>query len=283
MLTHGNILANLEPIEREIERYRRYERFVHPLRFLDLLPLSHVFGQLLGIFIPQILGATSVFSDTLNPSEIVAHHSRRARFGAGHRAAADRIAARIRSSAILRPQAVSKNFVADFEAGEGEHFLKRWWRFRAIHRRLRLEILGRSFPAAPRLPAEAEQFWSRLGYAVIQGYGLTETTSLVSVNHPFRLGRGSIGKALPGLEVKLAEDGEILVRGGKCGVAAIGRMRGVTPRVRARTAGFTPATSASATPAGNLYFKGRSKNVIVTPEGLNVYPARSGSGAAQGA
>ena len=71
VLTHGNLLANLEPIEKEINRYRRYERFFHPLRFLDLLPLSHVFGQLLGIFLPQILGGTSVFMDTLNPSEVM--------------------------------------------------------------------------------------------------------------------------------------------------------------------------------------------------------------------
>ena len=71
VLTHGNLLANLEPIEKEIERYRRYERIFHPLRFLDLLPLSHVFGQLLGIFLPQILGATSVFLDTLNPAEVI--------------------------------------------------------------------------------------------------------------------------------------------------------------------------------------------------------------------
>ena len=49
---------------------------------------------------------------------------------------------------------------------------------------------------------------------MIQGYGLTETTSLVSVNHPFRLGKGSVGKVLPGREIKLAADGEILVRGG---------------------------------------------------------------------
>ena len=68
------------------------------------------------------------------------------------------------------------------------------------------------------MDAESEVFWDRLGYAAIQGYGLTETTSLISVNHPFRLGKGSIGKVLPGREVKLAEDGEILVRGG--GVAA---------------------------------------------------------------
>src|SRR5437016_9470171 len=49
---------------------------------------------------------------------------------------------------------------------------------------------------------------------LFRSYGLTETTSLVSVNHPFQLGKGSIGKVLPGREIKLADDGEILVRGG---------------------------------------------------------------------
>jgi long-chain acyl-CoA synthetase len=58
-----------------------------------------------------------------------------------------------------------------------------------------------------------EEFWGRLGYAAIQGYGLTETTSIVSVNHPFRLGKGSIGKVLAGREVKLAPDGDILLGG----------------------------------------------------------------------
>src|SRR6201981_3018471 len=71
VLTHGNLLANLETLEKEINRYRRWERFFHPLRFLDLLPLSHVFGQLLGIFLPQILGGTSVFLNTLNPAEVI--------------------------------------------------------------------------------------------------------------------------------------------------------------------------------------------------------------------
>lgn len=71
ILNHGNLLAILETLEKEINRYRRWERFFHPLRFLDLLPLSHVFGQLLGIFLPQILGGTSVFLDTLNPAEVI--------------------------------------------------------------------------------------------------------------------------------------------------------------------------------------------------------------------
>src|SRR4030095_9980783 len=63
------------------------------------------------------------------------------------------------------------------------------------------------------LNPDTEEFWQRLGFAVIQGYGMTETASLISVQHPFKKGRGSIGKVLPGQEVKLAENGEILVRG----------------------------------------------------------------------
>ena len=70
VLTHGNVLSNLEPIETEIAKYRRYEKFFHPLKFLNLLPLSHVFGQMLGIFIPQILGATAIFLDSLRPGEV---------------------------------------------------------------------------------------------------------------------------------------------------------------------------------------------------------------------
>jgi long-chain acyl-CoA synthetase len=64
VLSHKNILANLNPLEREIAKYIKYERVVHPLRFLNLLPLSHVFGQFLGIFIPQALGSTVLFQDT---------------------------------------------------------------------------------------------------------------------------------------------------------------------------------------------------------------------------
>src|SRR3984957_19774259 len=55
VISHGNVLANIEPLEREIQKYLRYERIFHPLRFLNLLPLSHVFGQMLGIFIPPFL------------------------------------------------------------------------------------------------------------------------------------------------------------------------------------------------------------------------------------
>jgi long-subunit acyl-CoA synthetase (AMP-forming) len=48
VITHGNVLANIDPLEQEMQRYLKYERWVHPVRFLNLLPLSHVFGQFSG-------------------------------------------------------------------------------------------------------------------------------------------------------------------------------------------------------------------------------------------
>ena len=63
------------------------------------------------------------------------------------------------------------------------------------------------------LSASTESFWRNLGFAVVQGYGMTETAALVSVAHPFKPKSGSIGKQLPGMEMKVATNGEILVRG----------------------------------------------------------------------
>src|SRR5437879_9737819 len=71
VISHGNVLGNIAPLEEEIRKYLKYERFVHPVRFLNLLPLSHVFGQFLGIFLPQLLGGTVIFQDTLKPVDVI--------------------------------------------------------------------------------------------------------------------------------------------------------------------------------------------------------------------
>jgi len=268
VLTHGNLLANLAPIEKEIAKYRRYERFVHPLRFLDLLPLSHVFGQLLGIFLPQILGGTCVFLDTLNPVE-VARTIRDERVSL--LVTVPRLVESLRDHIERELAATGKldAFRRNYHAAAGEHFLKRWWRFRVIHRDLGWKFWA-VISGGAALPAAAEEFWTRLGYAVIQGYGLTETTSLVSLNHPFRLGHGSIGKVLPGLEMKLSDEGEILVRG-KNVAQGYWKEAGVAPVLDA-DGWFHTGDLGERDANGNLYFRGRRKNVIVTPEGLNVYP-----------
>ena len=201
------------------QRYLKYERWVHPVRFLNLLPLSHVFGQFLGMFLSPLLGGTVIFQEELKPSEIISTIQR------------ERVSVLVSVPRVLQSlkqkierdlrkrfgREEDREFQRRFRTSEGKHFLRRWWIFRGIRRQFGWKFWAFICGGAA-LDLETEEFWDRLGYAAIQGYGLTETTSLISVNHPFKLGKGSIGKVLPGREVKLADDGEILIRGG--GVAA---------------------------------------------------------------
>jgi long-chain acyl-CoA synthetase len=268
VITHGNILSNLEPIETEIQKYLKYERWVHPLRFLNLLPLSHVFGQFLGLFVAPLLGATVVFSESLSPGEVIRIFKREK---VSVLVSVPRVLESLKEKLERDAEAAGEKerFRRRLAAAEGEGRLKRWWRFRSVHRRFGLKFWAFVSGGAALVP-EVETFWGRLGFAVIQGYGLTETTSLISVNHPFRLSKGSIGKVLPGRELKLSESGEILVRGG--GVAAgYWHGRRFAP-VEGEEGWFHTGDLGALDAEGNLYFKGRQKNVIVTPEGMNVYP-----------
>jgi long-chain acyl-CoA synthetase len=267
VITHGNVLANLDPLEIEIRKYLKYEWLVHPLRFINLLPLSHVFGQFLGIFLPPLLGATVVFEESLNPSEII-RTIRRERVSL--LVTVPRVLDSLRGKIERDLEAAGRaaRFASDVRASQGQHFLRRWWRFRRIRRQFGCKFWAMVSGGAA-LTSDTEEFWDRLGYAVIQGYGLTETTSLVSVNHPFRLGKGSIGKVLPGREIKLDENGEILVRGESI---AAGYWEGQQLRPAGEAEWFHTGDVGELDAEGNLYFKGRKKNVIVTPAGMNIYP-----------
>jgi long-chain acyl-CoA synthetase len=276
VLTHGNILANLEPLERGIQPYLKYERFFHPLRFLCLVPLTHVFGQFMGLFVPPLFGATVVFEPSANPTDVMAA-VRRER--ATMLAAVPRMmdALRHKLERDLEAEGRLPWFARTFARAEGKPFLRRAWMFRRIHRRFGWKFWALVSGGAA-LSAETEEFWSRLGYAMVQGYGLTETTSLISLNHPFRVGRGSVGKVLPGRELRLAEDGEILVRGESvaAGYWEGGGMRPLGAALREGTpenAGWFRTGDVGALDAeGRLAFRGRKKNVVVTPAGMNVYP-----------
>jgi long-chain acyl-CoA synthetase len=264
VLTHGNILASVDPIEREFPKYRRGERIFHPIRFLELLPLSHVFGQFMGMFIPTLIGGTVHFQDSFKPTDIIEAIKR------------ERISVLV---AVPRVVESLKNKLRDdlgvlidknWAVSENEKFLKRWWRFRQIRRRFGWKFWV-IISGGAALDQNTEEFWRRLGYVVVQGYGLTETSSLISLNHPFKVGRRSIGKVLPGREMKLdAETGEILVRGANV-AQQYWQGKELKP-VTGEEGWFRTGDLGAMDDDGNLYFKGRSKNVIVTPAGLKVYP-----------
>lgn len=267
VLTHGNFLANLEPLERGIDAYRKYERWFHPLRFVTLVPLSHVFGQFMALFVPPLLGAAVVFEPSSNPAEIIrAIKQERATALIAVPRILDLLHAGIERE--FEGQGKSQWLNRTLENAKGRKFLKRAWMFRRIHRRLGWKFWA-FISGGAALSNETEDFFKRMGYAVVQGYGMTETASLISLNHPFRATEGAVGKILPGREFKLADDGEILVRGENVssGYWEKGAVRPAEQEGWLRTGDLGELD-----PEGNLRFRGRKKNVIVTPAGLNVYP-----------
>jgi long-chain acyl-CoA synthetase len=270
VITHGNVISNVAPLEQQIAPYLKYERLVHPVRFLNLLPLSHVFGQFLGMYLPALLNGTVFFQETFKPADVISairreHVSVLVVVPRMLQSLKEKIERDLEESGQL------DDFRKKYKTSEAKHFLSRWWSFRQIHRHFGWKFWA-FISGGAALDRETEDFWRRLGFAVIQGYGLTETTSLVSVNHPFKVGKGSIGKVLAGREVKLAADGEILVRGG--GVASsywsAGQLRPVTQNEDGGW--YRTGDIGEMDTEGNLFFKGRKKDVIVTPAGMNVYP-----------
>ena len=269
VLTHGNFLANLEPLEKGISEYHNYERWFHPLRFVSVVPLSHVFGQIMTLFVPPLLGAGVVFENSQQPTEILRTIKR-------ERATA--LIAVPRMLDALRP-ALEREidahgwhawFSSSWTAASSEPFLRRVWRFRRLHRRLGWKFWA-FISGGAALSPETEGFFKRIGYAVVQGYGLTETASLISLNHPFRATQGSVGKILPGREFRLGEDGEILVRGEN--VSSGYWEKGALQQETEENGGWLRTGDLGELDAqGNLRFRGRKKNVVVTPAGLKIYP-----------
>jgi hypothetical protein len=132
--------------------------------------------------------------------------------------------------------------------------------------------------AAP-LPPDVEEFWRRLGFAVVQGYGLTETAPIVTLNHRSRRARVRSARRFQGVEIRIADDGEILVRGEN--VTSGYYVADQSPEPKAQS----PETASSTAKGwlhtgdigerdeqGRLFIKGRKKEMIVTPDGLNVFP-----------
>jgi long-chain acyl-CoA synthetase len=259
VITHRNVLANIVPVEGEILKYRKWGTPFFPLRFLNLLPLSHMFGQAMATFIPPMLPGTVIFMRGYNPVEIVEQIKRR------------KVSVLVSVPKILD---VLKDHVLRVAPdppipGPRQHVALRWWRYRKIHRAFGPKFWSFVVGAAP-LDAALETFWGELGFVVIQGYGLTETAPIVTLNHPFGTRKGSVGKAIAGVEVKVADDGEILVRGDN---VTKGYFNADEENARAFEDGwFHTGDIGEIGEDRQLYIRGRKKEMIVTPEGLNVFP-----------
>ena len=260
VITHGNVLASVGPVEDASQPYMRYEWLVHPLRILHTLPLSHVFGQTMGLWIPPIYKAELHFESRLAAPRLI-DLIRRERISV--LAGVPRVLALLKTHLEMTLPGLEDRIAA---AGPIKPWI-RWWRYRKVHREFGLKFWA-FVSGGGALPGPLEQFWNALGFVLVQGYGMTETTALITLNHPFHVAKGTIGKPLAGREVKLAPDGEVLVRGGMISGATWsgGQMR---PR---QDEWLATGDLAERQPSGELKFIGRKSEVIVTAAGLNLHP-----------
>lgn len=260
MLTHHNIVSNVRagiavlPIDRDT-------------RMLSLLPLSHMFEQIGGCFGAVHVGASVCYPSSRQP------------------AALSRTMQEWKPTFIMGVPQVLTLFMAGIEreaANQGRlGLLNRLRRVAqplptAARKRLFGTVLKRfggklDFVASggAAIDPEVQLKWEAMGVAVVEGYGTTECSPVVTITprHDRRI--GSVGKPLPGQQVKIAEDGEVLVKGPN---VFTGYWRNEAATAAAFEDGWYKTGDLGYLDDGYLYLKGRKKDLIVLSDGQNVYP-----------
>jgi long-chain acyl-CoA synthetase len=259
-ITHGNLLSQVESVEPALRFYRRCIAPAVSARLLQLLPLSHMFGQVTTLGLPPVISASVVITRRQSPMALV------------NLIRQQRISAAVCVPRLLEALQLHITSAVPEAAGaveETQSVVRRVWRYRRVHRMFGWRFIG-FLPGGAPLDPKLEDFWAGLGYIVAQGYGLTETSPVVTLNHPLRPRKGSVGRALPGVEVQIAGDGEILVRGPN---VTPGYYRQPDQTAEAlRDGWFHTGDLGGLDRGGYLYIRGRKREVIVTAEGLNVFP-----------
>ncbi|MBZ0267966.1 AMP-binding protein, partial [bacterium] len=141
--------------------------------------------------------------------------------------------------------------------------------FPSIRRRVGADLRALISGSAP-LSRDTQLFFGMIGIPVLQVYGLTETTAICTMDSPGHVTPGRVGRAVPGVEMKLGDDGEILVRGPNV-------FGGYWNRPEATEAAFTDGwfrtgDQGDRDDSGNWRILGRVKNLIVPSSGHNVAP-----------
>ncbi len=221
MLTHGNIASNVRagmsvlPVSDDDE-------------CLSLLPLSHIFERMTGHYSMFSAGVTINYAENLESVPANMAELRPTVVAAVPRLY-EKIYARALETAI-RGSPVAR-WIFFWAKGVGERAtdlavahqpmplglrLQRWLADRLVFRRIRARVGGRLkffLSGGAPLSAEIAKFFYGAGLPILEGYGLTETSPVITVNTLSHLRFGTVGRPIPGVEIKIAADGEILTRG----------------------------------------------------------------------
>ena len=253
---------------------------------IAFLPSAHMAQRVVGELLPLYFGSTVWFSEGLSklPHEI---RSVRPTFFLSPPRLWERIYASIIAEIKKRPAMIQKLFHLGLGLGTKAARYRREGKsvpvgiraplalvdkimFTKIRERLGGRLHAPVSGSAP-LSKELAEFYEAVGMPLMEGYGLTEG-GVVSVNPPGRVKPGSIGPLLPGVEVRIAEDGELMIHGS---IVFDGYYK--DPEATAsvlRDGWLATGDIASCDNEGYYYITGRKKEVIVASNGKKIYPAR---------
>jgi long-chain acyl-CoA synthetase len=264
VLTHGNILANVRSGERAgvLPRSDRY-------RLLSLLPLSHMFEQTAGLYLPLSYGASITYLPTRQPSTVFRALRRQHITGMVAVPLILELLWRGIEHEVRRRGSLS-SWKKMVRAADSLPLATRRLLFGELHTEL-----GGTFEfflcGGAHLSRAIETGWERLGVRVIQGYGATECSPVIAANTFQRRVRGSVGRPVPDVRVRLSADGEVQVKGRN---VTAGYWNDVASTQAAFTADgwYCSGDLAETTDRGDMLLRGRLRDLIVLPNGLNVFP-----------
>lgn len=261
MLSHANVVASAVSATTAVPPTPDW-------RLLSLLPLSHMFEQTVGLFGPLMHGAL-IHYGVSRQTAAIGKALRRYRINVMV------VVPQLMSHML---QGIERNVRrtghdAAWERGQriAPHLpmAARRLLFREVHARLG-GALGTFLCGGAYLAPEVQLAWERLGVAVIQGYGATECAPLIASNGYSHRIPGSVGLPAPGVEIRIADDGEAQVRGPN---VFSGYWRNDSASRSALIDGgwYCTGDLAEFDAAGNLFIKGRKKDRVVLPSGMNVF------------
>lgn len=266
MLTHGNLLSNVDSLG------KIFPASFFESNFLSILPLNHTFELTAGFLTPLRGGATITYQDTLKPPHVLqTMRDTGTRVMLTVPAFLEVLLRSITQKVEEHPQKRKKFKLARRLARLLPFQSFRRWLFKDLHHvfggHLQYFVSG----GAP-LSGEVQEAFEELGFTVVQGYGLTETSPVLTVNPFYRTRKYSVGRPLPGVEIRIdgEPDGEILAKGPNI-------MKGYynNPEATAevmREGYFCTGDIGYFDREGYLYISGRQKNLIVTSAGKKVFP-----------
>lgn len=279
MLSHHNLLTN---VEGSLQALHANADDV----FLSFLPLSHVFERMAGHFTAVACGATVYYCETLFTIARDMQIARPTLMLAVPRlfdSIRERVLDHVTKQSRLRQRVfhwAMRNGAKAAQAVRGERRWNPWLKFkwkladRLVLRKVR-EVTGgrlRFFVSGgAALGKHNAEFFHAFGILILEGYGLTETSPVVSVNREENYRFGTVGLPIPGVEVRIAEDGEILVRGPNV-MQGYYNKPAETAEVIDSEGWLHTGDLGSLDADGFLRITGRKKDIIVLANGKNVAP-----------